>query len=197
MSANFQFFYTGGQGIQSDSSKSLGGYISTSLVGNQVNGNIWGDISQLTKATNKSEYRVIAIKNVGDTIATNLTLQINYPRSDDASDSDNQIDFINILSGFIKVGYAIPAPDQCGDLFSETLPTIYSKPLSIALTDASVQPLQLPNIAVGGYVCIYMQRTLNPTFLQALSTKDLVDIMNRTVTLDTVEDILMLLHWTG
>lgn len=196
MAALFQFLYTGSTTTQTDSSKSLGGFISTSPIGNAMLGNIFGDISQLTRSTNKLECRVIAIKNIGDAAATNITLQINYPRSDDASDSDNQVDYVNILSGFIKIGYIVPTADQCGDLYSEALPTPYSIPFGATLVDASIVPLSLPDIAVNGYVCIYLQRTLNPIFLEPLSTKELVDIMNDLVTLDAREDIPMLLHWT-
>lgn len=199
MAASFLFYYTGASGFlkdQTDSSKSLGGYISDSIVGNQVTGNIFGDISALTKVTNKTEYRVVAIKNTGDVTATNVQLDIIYPQNTDVSASDNQPDYLNIISSSLKVGYLVPSVDACGDLTSEQLPTIYSKPNTVTLQDASTAPLILPNIAAGSYICLYFSRTLNPAFLQPLNNQFLVDVLNGVATLQTQEDFDLQLHWS-
>lgn len=199
MAASFLFYYTGASGFlkdQTDSSKSLGGYISDSIVGNQVTGNIFGDISALTRSTNKIEYRVVAIKNTGDVTATNVQLDIIYPQNTDVSASDNQPDYLNIISSSLKVGYLVPSVDACGDLTSEQLPTIYSKPNTVTLQDASTAPLILPNIAAGSYICLYFSRTLNPAFLQPLNNQFLVDVLNGVATLQTQEDFDLQLHWS-
>jgi hypothetical protein len=191
--ASLQLLYTGASSFlaeQSDSSRSLGGAISSSPIGNDVLRNVFGDISQLTKITNRPEFRAIAINNVGGTAATAVKLIINP--SD--QDSDSRDDDSSAVCTYL-VGYAVPTQDSCGDYSSELLPSMYSKPFTVTMVSASSQ-INLPDIAAGGYLIIYLQRTLISSFLEPLTTQQYVDILEGTTIMDTREDILLTISWT-
>ncbi len=191
---SFSLLYTGGSKFNSsqlDSTKSLGGYISNTAIPNATLRNVFGDISSLTKATNRPEFRAIAIKSTAAPTKTLVKAYITNPQSGSPLADSNVCDY--------QLGWASPAADACGDLSTELLSTIYATPFTVTNFQAAVgvgQALSLPNMDLNQYVVLYMKRILKASFLNALTTQQYVDIMNGTLVLDKQEDISLTLSWT-
>lgn len=188
----FAFFNTGAPKYladQFDSSKSLGGYISGTPIPNATLHNVFGDISQMTRANaRKNEWRAIAIKNTGVTTKTIVQAYFTLP-VDVNNNPTNVCDF--------KIGFVSPSADSCGDLQSELLPSMYSTPYTITVVSANGvgNALQLPDVDPGEYLVLYIERNLQDSFRDALTTQQYVDIMNGDLALIKQEDIQLTLSW--
>lgn len=108
-------YYTGSENpneSQTEIQKSLGGFISSTLIPNSSINSIFRDDSQFSKNKDTSEIICIAIKNESSEDLDDFTFYI-----DKVSE-----DFI-IEAAFVK-----PSSDNCGNLFFEKLKTQEHKP---------------------------------------------------------------------
>lgn len=144
-------YYTGAiqhNAIQEDPSKSLGGYISSSLVPNDVLNNLFGTIDYSTLVNQTKETRVIAFLNTtGGTINT-FSIYTNTP-----------IDSFSKL----KVGLILNEIDEtCNIPYFEQLPNRNSTPLYVQVIDAEGQEnaIEINNVPVNNYVGIFLQREI-------------------------------------
>jgi hypothetical protein len=185
-------YYTGASkfnAIQQDSSKSLGGYISSTSIPNATIRNVFGDISAFTKTQNKPEFRAIAIKSSSAPTKTSLKAYFTYPQSGDPLSDSNVCEY--------QIGYAPVTADECGDLLSEQLSSIYATPYTVMFQNAVGidNALQLPNLDNGNYLAIYIKRTLKASFIDPLTTQQYVDIMNKVYFPETQENISLTFDW--
>lgn len=191
---SFQLFYTSSPKFnqaQVDSTKSLGGFISNSPIPNATLRNVFGDISSLTKATNRTEIRAIAIKSTAAPTKTGIQVYFTYPQSGSPLADSNLCTY--------TIGYASPTADNCGDLSTEKLATIYASPMTVTNFQSAVgigAALALPNMDLNQYIVLYIKRTLKTSALAALTTEQLVAIMNETIVVEKQEDISLTLSWT-
>lgn len=186
-----KFFYTNSvkfNQTQLDSSKSLGGYISSSVIPNNLVGNIFGDLTAFTKNQNQDEFRALAIQNDGTVTLTGLRVFLDI--DDQASGEGNDFSY--------ELGYLSPSTDDCGDLLSELLPNPYAQPYTVTFynVDGEVNALALPNLDAGDYFVFYIKRTLLDSSLQPLTTDQYVAILNKTLVLPTKETIPLIVKWT-
>lgn len=78
-----QFFYTGAEffnSVQTNIDKSLGGYLSSSLVPSQSMNNLFSDVSKTAKEQGIIETRAIVLKNTTGSTKTAVNLYHNYPK---------------------------------------------------------------------------------------------------------------------
>jgi hypothetical protein len=177
---------------QEDASKSLGGFISSSEVQDQLIGNIFGDLSKygIYNNLNKGEYRCIAIKNDGTTTLTGLDVFFSYP---DESQSDSNTD----LFATFQLAFEDPQVDDCGDLFLSKITSFYAKPSNIDFVsiDGNMNALSLPDLAPGQYLGIWIKRMINKTAQQQLTDQQYLDIMNGVLVLPQLEEINLNFVW--
>lgn len=189
---SLSIYYTGAAKFtasQNDASKSIGGYISSSIIPNGMLSNLFGDISAYTKSiANRSEYRAIAIKSTSAPTKSNLKAYFTYPQSNNAD--SNVCDY--------QIGYLSPQADQCGDLMTELLSSIYAQPYTVSFSPAVglANALQLPNLDNNNYLVLYIKRTLKTSFVEPLTIDQYVAIMNKTLVLDIQENISLTFDWS-
>lgn len=142
-------YYTGAiqhLAIQTDPSKSLGGYISSSQVPNDVLSNIFGTLDYTTIINKLKDTRVLAFLNTTGSIIDNFSVYTITPQGSFAK---------------LKVGLVNNEIDaKCNIPYFEQLPTTNSTPLYVTLNDAegAANAIQISNIQPGEYVGIFLQR---------------------------------------
>lgn len=174
---------------QLDKDKSLGGFISSSLLPNAMIGNLFGDISPYGIQINKKEIRVIAIKNNTLATMTNLKAWFHYPLNDDSESVQDD--------SLYEIGYGEILVTDCGDLMVEQLASIYATPYTVTFSPAVSQSnaLVLPDLTAGSYLGIYIRRILNPDLQQPLSDDELLEILEGTIVPETQENINLHFAW--
>jgi hypothetical protein len=190
-----KILYTGAgtfENTQQIAASSLGGYPSSSMVPNGALSNVFDTITKLTISRNKPEYRVLAILNDGIAELTGLQAWFEYP-----SDNSDESPSTDSADAQFRIAYAVPKVDACGDFYVDMI-TPGSKPYGVTFSEAhgAGVPLALPNLAVGAYLFIYLERTLDATLQQPLSDDELVAILNKTLILDTEEEVGLTFSWT-
>ncbi len=184
-----QLLYTNSPTFQGDQpfpAKSLGGFISNTLVEDRLN-NLFDSISKYGLYLNKPQYRCIALYNDSPTVTlTGLQVYI-----EEAEDSDANI------QGVVSVGQGTTTTDDCGDLKAEqTLSSVYSVPRSITFTQPTIlAPLVLGDLAPQVYKILWIKRAIDNTLLP-LSDADLEEIRLGTLVLPTQENISLKFDWT-
>jgi hypothetical protein len=186
-----KLYYTGAVKFnkpQFDPSKSIGGYISSSEVSNGMLSNLFGEVSNFTVRQNKPETRVIAVKNASGATKTGIKVFFTYPQVD--GQDDNVCDF--------EIGYISPEVDNCGDLKTEQLNSIYANPYSVAFQAGRVglvNAIDLPNMDVNQYITIWIRRKLKASLQNPMSNADLLAVMEGSKIISTLEDISLTLQW--
>lgn len=133
---------------QTDPSKSLGGYISSSQVPNDVLGNLFPTIDYSTLINKTKHIRVVAFLNTTGGIINNFSIYTNTP-----PDSFSKL----------KVGLILNEIDEsCNIPYFETLPNGFSTPLYIQLYDAEGpgNAITLNSIPNNQYVGVFLQREI-------------------------------------
>lgn len=158
-------FYTGANksnAIQTNSARSLGGWISSSQIPNEVLNNIFGNIDYTIVSKNLKSNRVIAFKNTTGSIIPTFKIWTISPLDSFAKFK------IGIILNSIEPSCNFPYFEQ---LSSEAASPMY---VSLAECEAEVNALTLSNIPIDQYVGIFIQRELieanNPDFGGASKT---------------------------
>ena len=110
-------YYTGAKvadGPQQDIQKSLGGYISSSVIPNARINALFSDISLLSQENNLPQTICIAVKNISNEDLNNFTL---------FADLSTDPPLYEITAAFLK-----PTLDDCGGLSLEQLPSMTDQP---------------------------------------------------------------------
>lgn len=185
-------YYTGAKIFnqpQLDSSQSLGGFISSSIIPNGMLSNLFGSLSRYTIQNGKSEIRAFVLYNSDTVDYTNIKCFFTYPDNSPSTDAaDTSYD----------VGFATVVSDNCGDLSIEKLSSVYSQPYSVTLysgADSLMNALDLPDIAKGTYLGIFIRRNILVSAQQPRSDQDYLDLMNGVLVLPTQEDIGFTVNW--
>lgn len=156
-------YYTGSiqpNAIQDSPSKSLGGYVSSSIVPNDVINNLFSDIYWYDLKNNLKHIRVIAFLNTTDETIDDFTVHVN-------SHEDNV--------SKLKIGIIKNAVDEeCDVKYFETLPNSTAIPQYVGLEECegSVNSLMLNDIPPKHYVGIFIQRELIPDKNPEVDGKD-------------------------
>ncbi len=146
-------FYTGAnknQAIQQNSSMSLGGWISSSQVPNDVLNNLFSSIDYTAVKNNLKSNRVIAFKNLSGAEIASFKVWTNT-----AEDSFAKF----------KIGIILNAIDtSCNIPYFELLSSDQASPFYVSLADCEgeVNALTLANVPANQYVGIFIQRELIP-----------------------------------
>lgn len=191
---SLKLYYTGAAKFdfpQADAIRSLGGYIGSTEIPNGSLGNLYGDLSKLTIQQGKPEIRVIAVKNTDVANKTGLKCWFTYP-------NDGALIPVDTNDCEFEVGSAIPTPDSCGDLLTESIPNIYAVPYTVTLVANKTSvgaALALGTLDAGDYLCIFIRRKIKPSAQAVRSDDDLLAILNETLVLPKIEDISLIFAW--
>lgn len=147
-----QIFYTGADSPfakQTDPSKSLGGYVSKSLIPNSDFSNLFGEISQLAREKKSRNIRVIAIKNTSNIAKTGLSVYIN-------PNTETDVKF--------QLGFQDPDDNlnECKDVCGEKVANQNALPHTIIMSDVEgvANKITLPDLDTGAYMILYITREI-------------------------------------
>lgn len=153
-----QIFYSGADQPgtpQPDSSKSLGGYVSGSLLPNGRLSNIFPSISKSTVLKTQGDIRLIVLKN------------------NDISAYSGIIIYTNVAGSHIKLQLAAVAPaiDGCGNPVFESVMDGNTLPYQATLSyqEGSGNPINVSTLAAGGYIGLWIYREIDQTTFPALN----------------------------
>lgn len=187
---SLKLYYTGAikfDQSQTEPIKSLGGFISSTEVPNGLLGNLFGDLSRFTVMQGKAEIRVFAIKNTAVVTKANLKCWFTYPNNGSSDTNDCEYD----------VGFAVPTVDDCGDLQTEAISSIYATPYTTLNSGkvGEVNALAIGNLDAGDYLCIFVRRKIKASAQQPMSDADLLAVLDGSLVLPKVEDIQLSFGW--
>lgn len=145
-----QLFYTVSSeylAAQSKSMNSLGGYVSSTKIPNDVFGNLFDELSLRTVKDAKTEYRAIVLKNESDKIIQNVQLWFVIP--EDAYCS-------------CKIGATLLNQNEDGSQYMESVPSIYSAPFNTQLYDATEDDkVTIGNMEPGQMIGLWISRSVD------------------------------------
>jgi len=176
------FYYTNSVepgGIQTVARLSTGGFVSGSIVPNDVLNEIFSNIS-LNTETN-TQYRLLALKNTLPNTVDNIVMKF-YLNED-------------IISQF-EVALVLPALDKCNDYVFEKIASQYSKPMTGQFQIVS-DGLQIdggsldPGAVLGVWLCRKFDVEGNPV----KSCEELGEDYNNEVVVEKEDDIQINVMW--
>ena len=141
-------FYTGAVQAnfpQNISVKSLGGYVSSTVVPNNLVSNIFSPLSTSDIKSQKKQLRCIVLKNTFQTEVTNVQI---FTEIEEDSKS-------NINLGFQVEMFV----DKCGEVYTESIQQSDQLPYYITFNNyTELEPFTIPSILPGNSVAIWLSR---------------------------------------
>ncbi len=140
-----KLYYTGADkfnAVQKDPSKSLGGFISSTIIPNSYIGNIFSEADIKSIKQKEIEVKCIAVKN--DSLATITAVKLEI-----VLDADSICNY--------KIGFSEAGTDDCGGKFFEQVINSQALPYDVVFQDiTSEEILSLPDIEVDSYLGIWL-----------------------------------------
>lgn len=178
-----KFLYTNASeadGVQTKATLSLGGYVSSSGVVNNVLNEIFGEVS--LNADTNTRYRLLAIKNTLTYTADNVQLKF-YLNEDIVSQ--------------LQVALVTPTKNECDEYLFEQLPNQYSKPQYAdfeVVEDGLV--LNIGSLGVSEVIGLWVSRTLVKELISAKSCAQLAEEFANSTPIETEDSIQIDLSWS-
>lgn len=176
------FYYTNSPEAnqpQPVASKSIGGFVSSSVVPNDVLNEVFSGISMNTE--DNKQYRLLALRNTMQTTAENLMLK--FFLNEDA------------ISSF-EVALVAPATDKCGDFVFEQIASQYSKPFTgdfTPIADGSV--LSAGDLEAGQVLGIWLCREFKVENNPAKSCEELCEDYDNQVVVEKEDELQLDVCW--
>ncbi len=190
-----KLFFSGAktyQGYQPDPASSLGNYVSNVEIQDQLINNLFSTISRYSVQQNKPVSRAIVLLNDELTTYSNFKVWLTYP-----SDGSPATDTNDAVLEFAQVDLI---SDGCGGIkFPSSISNENASPYNVVFKTNLEGPsnaLNLPDLAPGLMMGLWIRRRLLPSTQQPKSDDDLLAIMNGTLVLPQQEDILVNFTWT-
>jgi hypothetical protein len=144
-------YYTGAKendGVQTEIQKSLGGYISSSIIPNASLNSLFRDLSEFSKIKNSSEVICVAIKNTLLTPLENFTFYING--------LDASID--------VKAAFVVPTTDSCGNKVFESIKTQEQLPYYAEFenVDGEDNAINIGQFPANSFLGLFLQKIITP-----------------------------------
>lgn len=157
-----RLFYTGASktgAAQNEPSKSIGGYVSSSMVPSGLNNSLFSDTSQTQMKDGKPEYVLVSLKNT--TGADKTDTKIYYEQT-------NQSLYT------IQMGLIEPALDKCGDPVYEKTTNNNAAPLGVTFTDNILLggAINIPSLLIDAHMGVWIKRTINPAAYDTFTSCD-------------------------
>jgi hypothetical protein len=147
-----RLYYTGASkhlAIQGIPSKSLGGYISSSLVPNGVPGALFSNPTQNEIIKGGTKCVLIALRNITASDVTNVAVYYTL--------TDTEL-------YTLEIGLILPGVDSCSDPIFEAISDSKSLPIGIDFQEADslLNAIILPSLPQGAYVGIWVKMEIDP-----------------------------------
>lgn len=157
------FFYTGASQDntpQNDPSRSLGGYISNSIIPNSLLGNIFPSISYRNVMDGKEQIRAIVLKNTFPTTITNIKIYTTTPEDS---------------IGFITIGKVEPFKDSCNAFYLESIQVEDQSPYYVDFLEVEGlgNAITIPSMESNAVVGLWLKRTVTQTESHDISNTSL------------------------
>jgi len=180
-----KFYYTGApefNKVQPLASLSLGGFMSSSEIQNDVLNNIFGDVSELAKQNLTRKAILIALKNDAEDLAEDITLEF------DAT-------WTNLISQF-SIAFVSPKTDSCGDIFFDKINDSGALPyVSFDVLSSINNSFNLGVMHKEKVIGIWLVRDLIKAKVAPLANQTLIDNYNNNAEVADEEDFSISLTW--
>lgn len=146
-------YYTGAKSYlqqQSEITKSLGGFISNTLIPKDILNNLFSDITNFSLKKNKTETKCIAIKNNSQAIINNINISAIF-------DVDNICEY--------EFAFIQPTQDACGNYMFELLTDSEQLPYYAIFTDLSTSQV-IPSINANEYLGLFIKRKIKQSVIE-------------------------------
>lgn len=167
---------------QNQPSRSVGGFISTSPVGNDLFGAVFSEISKLDEEELTPETVCLAFKNEQDVPIYNIKFTFYL--------DDNAI-------SNLSVGFEAASVDDCSNKFFESIPNTRSKPIQTtlsAVTDGIT--FEVAELASGDYLGVWLRREIDSGAVTPKSCDQLYEDYQNDVSPETTEEISLEIDWS-
>lgn len=180
-----KFLYTGASSYntpQTTAFKSLGGFISSTQLPNDLSNNIFSDISELSKQHLRREAICIALYNDDVDVAQNLELTFNA-------------DFAKLIADF-QIAFSGASIDDCGNYYFESINDSSAIPYLEfdTITDLN-KVFNIGNVQPKAYIGVWLIRKLTKTKTIPISCDTLASNYTNNVEATTEESFTLDLAW--
>lgn len=181
-----KFYYTGASTYNAEqrlASLSLGGFISSSEIQNDLMNNIFSDISELAKQNLRREAVLIAIKNI-----TNETIQ-------DVLLSFNVTDWDTLTSEF-SIAFVAASEDECGCFYFDSINDQQALPfVELDVLSSTNYQFSLGDFEVNKIVGIWLIRKIIKARVAPPTCEELAEDFENDVDPVIEEDFSLQLSW--
>lgn len=155
-----RLFYTGASktdAAQAEPSKSIGGFVSSTMVPSGLENSLFSNASQTQMREGGSEYVLVSLKNTSGADVT--LIKVYYEQTD-----------MNLYT--IEMGLILPAIDKCGDPVYEKTMNSNASPIGVTFTDniTVANAIDVASLEADAHIGVWVKRTINPaaaeTFLE-------------------------------
>lgn len=177
-----RFYYTGASedgAVQPIARQSIGGYVSSSVVQNDVLNEIFSNISLNTEKNN--QYRLLALKNILSSDVENVIAK--FYINDEA------------IAEF-EVAFVYPTKDDCDKDIFEQVSTQYSKPFTgefVPVTDGMA--LSLGDLAAAGVIGIWIVRKYDTASNPTKTCEELEDDYTNEAVIEKEDNLDIEITW--
>lgn len=186
-----QLYYSNSQtagGEQKNPQLSLGGYISASIIPNNLLNNLISDVSKLLIEDLISETFLIVLTNTLDNDVDNVKIWYDYPVDDEDE---------NVSQVTLKLAPVSPSVDDCGDYVFERLISPQASPVYGTFVEANGNgnAIDIGTIESGKSVGIWIEKTINEDNAQPLTCDQLYQNFTDEVEVDIKQTINFYIHY--
>lgn len=148
-----RFYYTNAQQYlaqQKNPARSLGGFLSASVVPNNALENLFGEISIRGRQRGGVEYRCLALKNETPALISGARLYLTQPVAAG-------------VQGDLNVAVTLPGVDNCGRVQYELIENGRTEPYYADFTRPDpATAILLPDLAPGATLAVWVRRIVKP-----------------------------------
>ena len=194
-----KFFYTGASTYnvaQPVASLSLGGFLSSSEVQNDILNNLFSSISDLSKQNLKREAKLIAIKNTYNEAIQDVTVTF------------NTADWSKLITEY-DIAFVASKEDDCGNIYfdginnSEALPYVTFESITEADNEFSIGDLAIGQVIGAWLVRKIVKAQIAPiscnqlyaNYLGTTYTDPSTNVVYTPITVEEQENITIALSW--
>lgn len=182
-----KFYYTGSttyNGIQKNSNLSIGGFLSSSEVQNDLVNNIFGDISELSKQNLSRQTVLIALKNNHNEIVQSVILKFNV--------SD-----WSILTSEFNIAFVASKIDNCGNIYFDSIDNQEALPyLDFEVISSTNNEFSLGDLDRDAVIGIWLVRKIKKSGVAPLSCDTIYNNYLNSIEESSTENFSISLEWS-
>ena len=183
-----RFYYTNSPTYdtpQTEAKLSLGGFLSSSLIQNDLINNLFSSISELSRQSLRREAILIALKNTYTEVIQDVTLEF-------------KVDDFDALVSEFSIAFIVSKTDSCGNVYFDRIDNSQALPfVDLEVISDLNKSFSLGDFAVDQVIGIWLIRNIIKANVAPLTNAELEDNYNDDITPATQENFSLELSWTS